>query len=280
MYGFVFERLGLTFDSRVSGTAQHIVQPPSPPRRRFSSTFDYHADDRGIALIEEMESTRRKIQRTIIDNNGPLIVELWRTSLKMLTFVRRVLPPWEAVPSTPALSDRSSLATSPESHRDKAMRTPSPTEHRRQSYASKLVVDTAEMVGPAISIIRASDRPLTPQIFRRPRPRHENFSVHSDSSSPQSTVNGKARAGVLKAAIDMTTASDEQIGPLPLRAWAIILRSLCDPNDVLTDGQVEAIISWGRDRRTLAMEADTLGKPESVQIWKVIDGMRCLSYED
>lgn len=78
----------------------------------------------------------------------------------------------------------------------------------------------------------------------------------------------------------MTEANNEKIGGLPVIAWTNIIRQICDPDHVLNDKHVNGIMTWGRDKRTLAMEVEVLGKPESVQIWRVLEGMRCLSYDD
>lgn len=43
--------------------------------------------------------------------------------------------------------------------------------------------------------------------------------------------------------------------------------------------QQSNVLRWAVDRRTLARELESLGKPESAQIWKVLDGMGCLAYE-
>lgn len=76
----------------------------------------------------------------------------------------------------------------------------------------------------------------------------------------------------------MTDAVDEVIHGMPASAWMKILRRHCDPMGVLSDLHLKGIYAWGRDKGTLAAEAEQLGKPQSVQIWRVLEGMRCLSY--
>lgn len=242
-------------------------------RRR--SSFGIAEEDQSLAIVGGLESTRRKLQRTILEETGPQIVDLWRTSLKLLTYIRKLLPHREApLDTTPALSDQRSVSDSPELVRDSLPRTPTPKQEQ-QTYASKLVIQNAEKFGTGVS-----SPPGTPQVFRHPRRRHENVSFHSDSSSPQSTMNGHARAAIVKAAMHMTQADVEITGRIPVTAWIRILRLLCDPDGVLCQRQVDGITSWARNRRTLAIEADGLGKSDSVQIWRVLEGMGCLSYDD
>lgn len=243
-------------------------------------------EDHSLAIVGGLESTRRKLQRTILEENGPQVVDLWRTSLKLLTHVRRLLPQHEAsTDTTPALTHQHLESDSPEPARDPPPRTPTPKQQQQiyastpkqpqQTYASRLVIGSAEKLGAAVS------SPLvSPQIFHHPRRRHENVSFHSNSSSPQSVINGNARAMVLKAAKHMRASDEEVTGGMPVSVWIRTLRALCDPEHVLSQRQVDGIVSWARNRRTLATEADGVGKSESVQIWRVLEGMGCLSYED
>lgn len=70
------------------------------------------------------------------------------------------------------------------------------------------------------------------------------------------------------------------IGPLPENAWESVIAALADPHNVLSRRQREAVMAWGRDRRTLAVEAEGKGKPDAVQMWKVLDGMGCLAFDE
>jgi len=54
---------------------------------------------------------------------------------------------------------------------------------------------------------------------------------------------------------------------------------MADPLASLSDSQIERIVEFAKDRATLASEAEALGKPDSVQIWKVLDGMGSLAYD-
>jgi len=58
-----------------------------------------------------------------------------------------------------------------------------------------------------------------------------------------------------------------------------ILRELVDPRRVLSEAQVTSVVTYARDKRTLATERDTTHKDESVQKWHVLEGLGCLSYE-
>lgn len=261
------------------------MEHPIVHRRRQSSSINTPDDERAVIASEGLDSTRRKVQRTIIADHGPNTVELWRVALQMLTHVRRVLPQSNPRAVTPVLREREPQAVSPHKRQSPGAlpRTPSPYDQQQptETYASKLVVDTADLVGPPLARGAMRD----PTKFRHPRARHENFSFHSNSSSPQSTINGNARKAVQKEAKQMTKRPAEHkrpevIGGLSPSAWVEVFRRKCDPEGVLTQRQVDDIVSWARDKRTLVTEGESVGKPESIQIWRVLEGMSCLTYGD
>lgn len=67
---------------------------------------------------------------------------------------------------------------------------------------------------------------------------------------------------------------------LPQHIWRRIVAFAIDgPKDTLSEQQMNKIFAWAVDRNTLGIERDRLGKSESAQIWMVLDGMGCLSYE-
>lgn len=68
------------------------------------------------------------------------------------------------------------------------------------------------------------------------------------------------------------------IGPLPMRVWLRVFKFLADPHGVLCQDNVDSIVAYGSDRRTIAYERKLLGKSDSVQVWKVLERIGCLSY--
>ena len=75
-----------------------------------------------------------------------------------------------------------------------------------------------------------------------------------------------------------TFAVPRMVGHLPLTAWEVILPLLADPHNVLNLAQRESVMAYGRDRRTLVGETETIGKAKSVQVYKVLEGMGVLGY--
>ena len=68
-------------------------------------------------------------------------------------------------------------------------------------------------------------------------------------------------------------------GKLPPHIWRRIIALSVDAVDVLTDRQQDEIFAWAVSRQSLARERDWLRKPESTQIWRLLDSVDCLTYE-
>lgn len=142
------------------------------------------------------------------------------------------------------------------------------------TYASRVVMNPNERNDAILAITDASNTPVKPAIFRS-RKRRDSFSVGSDVSfdSPNKTL-------VLETPIELQPKTSKIIGGLPEQAWQIILGMLVDEEGVLNQRQKQAILRYGRDRRTLHEEAASRGKADSVQTWKVLEAMGCLSYDE
>ena len=61
--------------------------------------------------------------------------------------------------------------------------------------------------------------------------------------------------------------------------WRRIVAHVVGAHGIMSKGQQLSVMRWAMDRRTLAQEKESLGKPKSAQIWKVLDGTGCLAYE-
>lgn len=222
---------------------------------------DYHA------TAEELESLRRKIQRSIIEELGPVNIQMWRAALKLLALVRRTM-----------ITIRPVIIVSPPKADESLDRRPKASYQsiKYSTYASKLILPTVQKAAPASAVNGVSATASTPHVMGCPtrRGHRSSGSCSSDSMSQRATIH---EAGRFREAPG--EARPELIGPLPARAWEMLLGTLADPRRVLSEHQRKQVFIWGRDRRTLATEAEGLGKPTSVQIWRVLEGMGCLAYD-
>lgn len=86
--------------------------------------------------------------------------------------------------------------------------------------------------------------------------------------------------------LDATIEADDRddrdpglAGNLPKRVWQRIVAFAAVAHDILSEEQQKSVVQYAQDRRTLVAEMEVLGKPESVQIWRTLEGMGCLAYE-
>lgn len=230
---------------------------------------------------EDYESLRRKIQRGIIEEKGAHSVKAWGASLKLLSYARVLVDDdvtqrsWDNI-QTPDDSPRRNRSLSG-AHLT-AYTTPPPT------YASKLSLNTNVTTSTPVPPAAFSHTPVTPYIIRQPPGRRQ--SSCNDTSSPGWSLKTdySSRSSTIASSVDVIPYMTDRkpiriIGPLPENAWARIFSYVADPAGLLTEEQRNRVISFAKDRATLASEVEILGKPSSVQIWKVLDAMGSLAYD-
>jgi len=226
--------------------------------------------------VEELESLRKKLQRTIIQNQGATAVSLWGTALRLLAYTRQIMLDNiedDQLSSDVANGSPTQSVRSAGVHDDRTL----PQQHN--TYASRVVMDPNNKNDAILAITDTSNTPIKPAVFRT-RKRRDSFSVGSDLSASEDSP-GKTL--VLDAPIELrqrTPKTPKMIGPLPDIAWEIILGMLVDEGGILSMRQTHAVLQYGRDRRTLQEEAASRGKADSVQTWKVLEAMSCLSYDE
>ena len=147
---------------------------------------------------------------------------------------------------------------------------------QHNTYASRVVLDPMDNNNTILAITDTADCPVKPTVFRS-RKRRDSFSVGSDisvvSDSPSKTM-------VLDAPIELLPMSPKMMGGLPEEAWKVILGMLVDEEGILSRRQRQAVLEYSRSRRTLHEEAGSRGKADSVQTWRVLEAMGCLSYDE
>lgn len=212
----------------------------------------------------------------MIQGQGATTAAIWRTALRLLKYARQIMLD-DTTDEQESLHATSASPT--QSIRGAAAYDDHVSSQQHSTYASRVVMNPASQSDSILSITSTSDSPVKPAIFR-PRKRRDSFSVGSDHSiledSPSKTLS-------LDAPIEMRPNTPKQvkmIGPLPDTAWEIILGMLVDEEGVLSKRQRQAVLDYGRDRRTLQAEAESRGKADSVQTWKVLEAMSCLSYDE
>lgn len=68
-------------------------------------------------------------------------------------------------------------------------------------------------------------------------------------------------------------------GGLTMSLWQRVLVLAAEAEGLMTSDQQSSVLRYAQDRSTLEKERMVLAKPDSVQIWMVLDSMNCLAYE-
>ncbi|KAI9741342.1 MAG: hypothetical protein M1834_003059 [Cirrosporium novae-zelandiae] len=224
-------------------------------RRRSNTSADpespstpYHAYIQNVS--GELDRLRIRVQGLTLKEFGPESVELWRCGLKMLRLARTILLEGQRVEPEPE----------PQAP---VLRIGPP----KQTYASKLVASDATNKHPGepiFGMVETSPRPRSPYTFTLAK------GNNTSSASPSPTTLHSTRI-----------KSDKR--PLllgfPLELWCQILAHAADAIGTISKEQQIGIVEWARDRESLGREMESLGKLESAQIWRVLDGMGCLAYD-
>ena len=203
-----------------------------------------------------------------MEESGATSVALWRSALRLLGFVRRIMANHEALTHSSSRVKRFSFAD--QSCHEVA---PVATPRRASNYASKLMASSTYDPTPVPRANGTPTRTAETLVLRQGQSRGQS----------ENAIGVTAPTATLSACKDAIAVQDDDaqmIGQLPKQAWEKIFYFLTDPAGILSERQRRAVIAWGSNRDTLASEAEILGKPASVQIWRVLEGMDCLTYDD
>ena len=214
------------------------------------------------SVASELDRARSRIQSNVLKECGPNCVELWSASLKMLNIARHIL-----------LEKRRSQSQGGNFN----LENNSPTETKaRTTYASKLMVGNPVPGEPILAITGVSNEPTTPTIMHtRKLSTVATATSRRHLHSPRSGLETKP----IKLVIDTSPEQSQMPFGLPEPLWRRIIALASDATSVVSTTQQYSILHWARDRNTLCREREMLGKSESAQIWRVLEGLGCLSYE-
>lgn len=202
--------------------------------------------------IAELNRARSRIQGDTLRDMGSESNDLWHRSLKMLSVARSIL-----------LKPRSQAVIDPKK-----------SHHRHESCPS--VVADPKHLTPLAST-NPSIGPRTPQRPKAHTASHPLTMTPITPSPFKSPFAPPSSTAPLPSTEPFRHGSN--VGGLGDPVWAYIIALATEAMGIVSSAQQVAIVGWGADRGTLHREMDTLGKAESAQTWKVLDGMGCLMYE-
>ena len=250
-------------------------------RRSMASTTIGQRGGRNNARTTriELERARHRVQGDTLRDAGQLSNDLWRTSLRMLSLSRAIclMPSQERQQNPIRYLEDTRPSTSPE----------------RPSTKTKYPDDDFNfpaLPNPLSKPLRplTSSGPLAPANPNQPltrrfhQHRKDSITFMTPISTPMQPSPPRSADPVPPIRPELTK-QDTYRSSLPLGftfpVWQRIIAAAAGVNGIMSDAQQRSVLQWGMDRGTLNRERESLGLAEYTQIWKVLEGMGCLTYE-
>lgn len=216
---------------------------------------------RGSVVTNELDRARSRIQSNVLKECGSQAVELWSASLKMLNIARQILPAGRRRQSEGSYHRQRDVSVD--------------FSRLRPTYASKLMVGAYVPGEPVLNITGISSNPTTPTVLQRRKASTSDAPTGRGRSADMSSDLQMSRLSVM---IKTSPEGSPMPFGLPEKLWGRIIALAADAIGVVNEVQQDSILRWATDRDTLIREMDALGKPESEQIWRLLEGMGCLAY--
>ena len=229
-------------------------------RRASTSKCEHRDSTTNSFVITELDRARSRIQCNILRDDGVKSNDLWLMALQMLRFCRSLCP--HCCPATPKDS-----APSPPGTRKENTKFENPDFPLLPRAAPKSFVGYLDPYALPLTP-KSPNQITTPKVKAQVPPKLKLPSPLSlaNASSNTEAAEAKPYRNALPCGL-----SEE--------AWWRIIGSCLGADKVMSKAQQRAVLRWGVDRGTLARETESLGKPESLQMWKVLEGMGCLAYD-
>lgn len=284
---------------RVSDVRPSPSFSATPGRRRSatSATGSEHGARNASSgtASTELDRARSRIQGNVLRDFGAPSVDLWRASLKMLTLSRAIL-------LSAAEMIRHEHVKEVESYQ--IIQSPPPAQPIRptqllvQPLWPAFQTETADNAFPPLpsSAMRAGmapprhseptplkagnpNHPVTPRHVHR-RKKSVNPKAHLSGVEPFACADTNVLA---PRAAKATSEQQPYRSGLPYGfseyVWMQIISNMGGAGGIVNITQQRSILRWAMDRTTLVRERETLGKPESAQIWRLLEGIGCLAYD-
>ena len=225
----------------------------------------------------ELENYRKRVRYNIIERRGVSHVCLWLTALRMLRLVRNILSPAASDRHFPVVRLTGSIVPIKSHPKPLSMRpksrpsTPKKDHSGIRSYASVLrgvaTVAPSSETPEAVEAMGIYSESRTQIEFDMP------FAAeNADDAPPMEELTKNAYS------VETEEPNLEKGQILPRSLWIRIFKLVIDPDGVLSDRHINAIVAYGTDKQTIASERRLIGSSDSVQIFKVLESMDSLTY--
>lgn len=248
---------------KTSATHSSPSTTAAGPRRRSGTKGEHDELTDSEAVTAELDRARSRIQGNVLKDVGMHSNDLWRTALQMLGLCRMLCP---------LRKEESQTATADEWNYSPIQLIDSPDFPTLPKANPRPFVGYLDPFAPPLAA-KSPNMPITPT-SKKQAPK-----LKATTPSPLSITTSPTAASPNTSAAPLRPYRSDLLHGLSEKAWACIMGLQLGADRFMSKKQQCSVLRWAIDRRTLARELEWLGKPESAQIWKVLDGMGCLAYE-
>ena len=262
----------------------HTVPLVSSSKRRQSlmSTEDILQAEKAVSAhnVINLERARCRIQGDALQEAGPLSNDLWRVALRVLCLGRNIQVQEKREPPPAPKAKAPVIKTlSVPGPRLKPL-TPKPSMPlASERDANKPVVPWGKFSQKSSSIPQTlTISPTTPQQVtfggrvRTPPVDPKNIRtlppVHT--TTPSRAVSLSAKNKIYQTRLPCGFSED---------VWRQIIGHAAGANGIMSEDQQRSMLSWAMNRKTLSKESEILGLTLASQIWRVLEGTGCLTYD-
>ena len=263
----------------------HYIAPlvsSSKRRQSLMSTEDILQAEKTIFThnVTNLDRARSRIQGDALQEAGPLSNDLWRVALRMLCLGRNIQAQEKKEPP-PVPKGKAPVI--------KTLSVPGP---RLKPLTPKPAMPlTAE---------RDANRPVVPwgKFSQKSSSIPQTLNM-SPTSSQQVPFDGRGRlppvdSRNIRTQPPVHTATPSRVVSLSAKnkiyrtrlpcgfsedVWRRIIGTAAGADGIMSEDQQRSMLSWAMNRNTLSKESEILGLTLASQIWRVLEGTGCLTYD-
>ena len=249
-------------------------------RQSLMSTEDILQAEKAISAhnVTNLDRARSRIQGDALQEAGPLSNDLWRVALRVLCLGRDIqLQEQPPVPKAKAPIIKTLSVPGP---RLKPLTIKSPMPLTSERDSNRPVMPWGNFSQKSSSIPRPLNV-IPPTSFqqmtlgrREKPPPVDTRTIRTQplihTANPSSAVSSSAKNKIYQTRLPCGFSED---------VWRRILGLAAGADGIMSENQQRSMLSWAMNRKTLSKESEILGLTLASQIWRVLEGTNCLTYD-
>ncbi len=252
-------------------------------RQSLMSTEDIPQAEKAISAhnVTNLDRARSRIQGDALQEAGPLSNDLWRVALRVLCLGRDIqVQEKKEPPPVPKAKAPVIKTLSVPGPRLKSLtpKPPMPLTSERDanrpvmpwgnfSHKSSSIPQTLNIIPPtSFQQMTFGGREKLPPVDTR-NIRTQPL-IHT--ATPSRAVSSSAKNKIYQTRLPCGFSED---------VWRRIIGFAAGADGIMSENQQRSMLSWAMNRKTLSKESEILGLTLASQIWRVLEGTSCLTYD-